>query len=127
MQTVVIGTLIIWTVWFALMLVPAYWFCRRFVPAPKVKPHPLVYLILAVLFAIYSKLAAMIVLIVVMTGELFVFGPTPLLAHLMNDLTGYGVFLTILLFFVPTFAALIVGYRKWRRESLGGNGGLVAL
>jgi hypothetical protein len=117
MQTVVIGTLIIWIVWFALMLVPAYWFCRRFVPAPKVKPHPLVYLILAVLFAIYSKLAAMIVLIVVMTGELFVFGPTPLLAHLMNDLTGYGVFLTILLFFVPTFAALIVGYRKWRRES----------
>ncbi|WP_441228130.1 hypothetical protein AB7813_12750 [Tardiphaga sp. 20_F10_N6_6] len=58
MQTVVTGTLIIWTAWFALMLVPAYWFCRRFVPAPQVK-HPLAYLILAVLFAMYSKLTAL--------------------------------------------------------------------
>jgi hypothetical protein len=61
-----------------------------------------------------------------MTGELFVFGPTPLLAHVMNDLTGYGVFLTVLLFFAPTYAALIVGYRKLRKEMLSSDVGLAA-
>ncbi|RYH16828.1 MAG: hypothetical protein EON54_28105 [Alcaligenaceae bacterium] len=126
MQTFLVGTLLIWIIWFGLMLVPAYWVCRRFLPAQQAKPHPLGYLFLAVVFAMYSHLAALIVLIIVIAGEFFVFGPTPWLAPVMNDLKGFGTFLAVLLFVVPTYAALIVGYRKLRREMFDGDAGLRA-
>lgn len=124
MQTFLIGTVIIWIVWFYAMRVPAYWVCRKFVHSPQGSMRPLAYPILAVTFAMYSWLACLAVLIIVMVGEFFVYDPTPWLAPVMNDLKGFGGFLAGALFFIPTYAALIVGYRKLRRETLGSDSGL---
>ncbi|KAA0076096.1 hypothetical protein [Tardiphaga sp. P9-11] len=122
--TLGLGILFFWTIWFALIFVPAYWVGRWLAPKNPAELHPVVYVALAAIFGLFSQLAVLIAVIAIMFGELFVFGPSPSLKVFMKDPQGFGGAFVNMLLFVPTFAALVAGYWKARRRLYGARGGL---
>ena len=109
------GTLLVWAVWFALMYVPSYWIGIWLARKSPPNPNPIIYLALAAMWAMCSQLTVLIVVIVVMFSQLFIFGQSSSLQHFNDDPKGFGIALFTALLFIPTFAALIVGYLRARR------------
>lgn len=123
MLTLVLATALTWAVWFTLMLIPAYWICQRWLPVPQLKPSPVAYVGLVLIFGVYSQLVVMVVAIAVMLGEALIVEPWQ---SRMIDLQRFVIPLATVLLFPPTFTALVSGYRNVRRKAFGSDGSLVA-
>lgn len=121
--TLVLATALTWAVWFTVMLIPAYWICQRWLPVSELKPPPVAYVGLVLIFGVYSQLVVMIVTIAVMLGEALILEPWQ---SRMIDLQRFVIPVTTALLFPPTFTALVAGYRKVRQKTFGSDSSLVA-